>query len=91
MLPRLDVTQSGGSSWQVPFEIQPKWLAAQQRCGYTAVNIAKGVDTKLILYLERRGELNSSNSKEVQDFLYQRQRQPHLVANFGFVFPFQIP
>lgn len=72
MLPRLDVTQSGGSIWQVPFE----WLAAQQRCGYAAVNIAEGVDTKFILSLERLGEPNSSNSEEVQDFLYQRERQP---------------
>lgn len=37
--------QSGGSIREVPFEIQPQWLAAQQRCGYAAVNIAKGVDT----------------------------------------------
>lgn len=86
MLPR-----AGGGIWQVPFEIQPQWLAAEQRCGYAAVNIAKGVDTKFILYLERLGELNSSNGEEVQDFLYQSAKTTHLAANFRFVFPSQIP
>lgn len=83
MLPRLDVTQSRAEG-----EIQPQWLAAQQRFGYAAVNIAKGVDTKFILYLERLEELNSSNGEEVQDFALSEAKTTRLVANFRLVFPF---
>lgn len=71
----------------VHFEMQPQWFAAQQRCADTAVNIAKGADTKFNLYLERLGEVSSSRGEEVQDFLFRSTIQ--LVANFSFAFPFR--
>lgn len=89
-LPRCMLPRVGEYLARVPFEIQPQWLAAQQRCGDTAVNIAKGADTKFNLYLERLGEPNSRKGVQVQDFSISQATMIQFAENFRFAFPSQI-